>query len=62
MSAPEPMSLDAVLAPRTAGRRAFIYRLRVLGRRGYGPTRERLSVCLCIGTLWVNNRICREGV
>jgi hypothetical protein len=25
--------------------------LRVLGRRDYGPTRDRLSVFLCIGTL-----------
>ena len=28
----------------------------------YGLTRERLSLCLCIGTLGVNIRICRiEG-
>jgi hypothetical protein len=31
----------------------------VIGRRGYGPTREQLSACLCIGTLGVNVRICR---
>ena len=33
----------------------------MIGRRGYGPTREQLSVCLCIGTLGVNVRICRPG-
>jgi hypothetical protein len=26
----------------------------------YGPTRERLSVCLFIGALGVNFRICRD--
>ena len=30
--------------------------LRVVGRRGYRPTRERLSVCLCIGMLGMNVR------
>jgi hypothetical protein len=29
--------------------------------RDYGPARERPSVCLCIGALEVNDRICRIG-
>jgi len=34
--------------------------LRVVSRRGYGPTHERLSVCSCLGALGVNVRICRD--
>jgi len=45
-------------AKRRVGARLSI-RFRVLGWHGYGPTRERLSVCLCISTLGVNVRICR---
>jgi len=34
--------------------------LRVVWRNRYSPTRERLSVCLFIGALGVNFRICRR--
>jgi hypothetical protein len=44
-----------------AGRRAIIYRLRVVWLPRHGPTRERMSVCLFIGALGVNFRICRCG-
>jgi hypothetical protein len=44
----------------TAGRRAIIYRASPwLAGPGYGPTRERLSVCLFIGTGGMHVRICR---
>jgi hypothetical protein len=33
----------------------------VVWRSRYGPLRERLSVCLFIGALGVNFRICRES-
>jgi hypothetical protein len=34
--------------------------LHVVWRNRYGPARERLSVCLFIGALGVNFRICRD--
>ena len=58
---PLNIDLDVVLAVLAhtvcAALRAIISRgLRVVGRRDYGSTRERLSVCLCIGTLGVDVR------
>src|SRR5215471_1274579 len=51
--------------PRRAERRVGA-RLSAGASRGlaprYGPTRERLSVCLFIGALGVNFRICRDEV
>jgi MFS family permease len=40
---------------------AIITGLRVISRRGYGPTSQRLSVCSCIGTLAMNARIRCDG-
>jgi hypothetical protein len=51
---------DGTAAPERRLRARLSTCLRVVGRRGYGPTRERLSVCLCIDALGVNARICRD--
>jgi hypothetical protein len=45
--------------PNGGSARDYLPGIACLVGRGYGPTRERLSVCLCIGTLGVNIRICR---